>query len=144
MDSNYKNPLHLSWPPEARPRAPAGYTPDVCPQPWPVPQLPRLEVSTQFKEDRVHSSQPESWLSPAQCFAGGLCPCQSGTVGVLLAGALSLLYILLDFLRESTHVLLDTGKADPLGVEQAAVRAHTHQPAAHTAPRAEDQKPGLV
>jgi hypothetical protein len=40
---------------------------------------------------------------------------------VLLAGALSLLYILLDFLRESTHVLLDTGKADPLGVEQAAV-----------------------
>lgn len=40
---------------------------------------------------------------------------------MLLAGTLSLLHILLDFLRESTDVLLNTGEADPLGVEQAAI-----------------------
>lgn len=50
--------------------------------------------------------------------------------GGLLGGGGPFLHILLNFLWECTEVLLDARQAKPLGVEQTAFLAHTHQPAA--------------
>lgn len=77
--------------------------------------------------------QPQRWSRPMRVLAGGL-----------LGGSFPSFHILPNLLREGTEVLPDARQAEPPGVEETALRAHTHESVAQTALCAEDQEGGLV